>query len=176
MEPFDEQWELRFDGCGLEISARRLWEHTELGQINPFPPITSASAAQPQAYVDIVDGSGPVDSLTGLTLADAMAGKHQGVSEALVHELLRHVEDAPARRWLTGVVEHLRMFSLQRARRNVPEPFLPADTASPLCVRGLHCALLGWLQLHGTEKASIAQWSGRLSNLTSKGLRDEEEG
>lgn len=169
-----EQWELRFDGCALVLSARRLWEHTELGQVNPFPPITLAGADQPQAYVDIVDGSDPVAALTGLTLADLLAGKHGGVSEALVRELLLHADRAPARRWLAGVGDQLRQFSQQRARRNVPEPFLPVDTASALWVRGLHCALPEWLKAHGTERASMAQWVGRLGNLASKGLRADE--
>ena len=64
MSALGEKWRLAFDECRLELSARRLWEHVELGQINPFPSITPASAAEPQCYVDIVDGSGPVQTLT----------------------------------------------------------------------------------------------------------------
>jgi len=174
MAPLDERWQLRFDGCSLEISACRLWEHTELGQINPFLNITPASAHQPQAYVDIVDGSEPVQTLTGLTLADLLAGNHGSLSPMLVRELLLHVEGTPARRWLNGVEEQLQRFSRKRALRNTPEPFLPPDTTSPLWVRGLHCALRGWLEAHGREEASVAQWSGRLENLASKGLRADE--
>ena len=48
MSTLSEKWRLRFDECRLELSARRLWEHVELGQINPFPSITPASAAEPQ--------------------------------------------------------------------------------------------------------------------------------
>lgn len=174
MSALGEKWRLAFDECRLELSARRLWEHVELGQINPFPFITPASAGEPQSYVDIVDGSGPVQTLTGLTLADLLAGNRADVPEVSVRELLVNVERAPARKWLTAVGELLRQFTRQRARRNVPEPFLPTDSAGPLHVTGLHSALLDWLKAHGEEKASAAQWSGRLANLTSKGLRDEE--
>jgi len=46
-----EQWRLRFEVCRLEISARRLLEHTALGRINPFPLISPASATQPEGQV-----------------------------------------------------------------------------------------------------------------------------
>ncbi len=65
-----------FKGCVLGISARRLWEHTQMGQINPFALITPASAMQPQAFVDIVEVSGSVPALTGFTWADLLAGNH----------------------------------------------------------------------------------------------------
>jgi len=169
-----EQWRLRFEGCRLEISAHRLWEHTELGQINPFPHISHASAIQPEAYVDVVDASKPVQTLTGLTLADLLAGNYGAMREAFAHELLRHVKSAPARRWLLRVGEQLRKIRGQRALRNSPEPFLPPDWDSPLSVRNLNSALFDWLKAYGAEKASVAQWSGRLENLASKGLRDEE--
>ena len=103
MSVLSEKWRLHYDGCPLELSARRLWEHVELGQINPFPFITPPSAGEPQSYVDIVDGSGPVQTLTGLTLADLLAGNCADVPEVSVRELLVNVERAPARRWLTGV-------------------------------------------------------------------------
>ena len=169
-----EQWRLHFEGCRLEISAHRLWEHTELGQINPFTPISPASAIQPEVYLDIVDASLSGQSLTGLTLADLFAGKYGGLSEALVHELLIRIKGVTARGWLVGVGEQLRKYSRQRALRNIPEPFLPMDSNSPLRVRHLHSSLFDWLKVHGKEKASVKQWSGRFENLTSKGLRDEE--
>ena len=77
----DEKWRLRFDGCPLALSAHRLWEHVELGQINPFPSITPTSADEPQCYVDIVDGSGPIETLTGHTLADLLGGNRANVPE-----------------------------------------------------------------------------------------------
>jgi hypothetical protein len=163
-----------FKGCALGISARRLWEHTQMGQINPFASITPASAMQPQAFVDIVDVSGAVPALTGCTWADLLAGKHGCIVHVRANQLLRNVEGDTARRWLVSVEQHLREFSEQRAVRNPPEPFLPKDGVSLLGVRGLHCALAAWLKVHGAEKASPEQWFNRISNLTAKGLREEE--
>ncbi len=163
-----------FKGCSLGISARRLWEHTQMGQINPFALISPASAMQPQAFVDIVDLSGAVPALTGCTWADLLAGKHGHISLERVNQLLSNVEGATARGWLADVGQHLREFSEQRAVRNRPVPFLPKDGVSLLGVRGLHCALAVWLKDHGSEKASEDQWAHRIYNLTTKGLRKEE--
>jgi len=160
-----------FKGCALGISARRLWEHTQMGQINPFALITPASAMQPQAFVDVVDATG---SLTGFTWADLLAGKHGHISNEQVNQLLRNVDNTTSRQWLGSVAQHLREFSEQRFVRNLPEPFLPKDAISLLGVRGLHCALATWLKAHGAEKASEDQWAHRINNLTTKGLREEE--
>ena len=165
---------LRFEGYALAISARRLWEHTQMGQINPFALITPASAMQPQAFVDIVDVSGSVLTLAGFTWADLRAGKHGRIPQEHVNQLLRNVEGATAREWLASVGQHLREFSEQRAVRNPPELFLPKDGVSLLGVQGLHCALATWLEAHGAEKASPEQWYSRIGNLTKKGLREEE--
>ena len=145
-----------------------------MGQINPFALITPASAMQPQAFVDVVDVSGSVQTLTGLTWADLLAGKHGRIAQEHVNQLLRNVEGATARQWLASVGQHLREVSEQRAVRNPPVPFLPRDGVSLLGVRGLHCALTTWFEDHGAEKASPEQWYSRISNLTKKGLREEE--
>ncbi len=145
-----------------------------MGQINPFALITPASAMQPQAFVDILDVSGTVPALTGCTWADLQAGKHGRIAQGDVNQLLRNVECTTARGWLSDVGQHLREVSEQRAVRNQPVPFLPKDGVSLLGVRGLHCALATWLEAHGSEKASPEQWYSRISNLTKKGLREEE--
>jgi len=163
-----------FKGCALGISARRLWEHTQMGQINPFASITPASAMQPQAFVDIVDVAGSVQTLTGFTWDDLRAGNHGRIAPEHVSQLLRNVEGATARGWLADVGQHLREVGEQRAVRNQPAPFLPEDGTSLLDVRGLHCALATWLEAHRAEKASPEQWYSRISNLTTKGLREEE--
>ena len=175
MTQFDNKhFGVRFEGGALGISACRLWEHTQMGQINPFALITPASAMQPQAFVDVVDVSGSVQTVTGLTWADLLAGKHGRIAQEHVNQLLRNVEGATARQWLASVGQHLRECSEQRAVRNLPEPFLPRGGVSLLGVRGLHCALATWLKAHGAEKASPEQWYSRIGNLTKKGLREEE--
>ncbi len=163
-----------FKGCALGISAQRLWEHTQMGQINPFALITPASALQPQNFVDVVNATGSEWTLTGFTWADLLAGNHGRITQEHANQLLRNVKGATVRQWLASVGQHLREFSERRAVRNLPEPFLPKDAVSLLGVRGLHCAFATWLKAHGSEKASPEQWLNRISNLTTQGLREEE--
>ena len=169
-----DQFGFRFEDCALGLSARRIWEHTRLRQLNPFAAITPTSAPRPSNYVDIVDVSGLFTTLTGLTLSDLLTGKSQELSQACVSNLLQHLNDAPVRQWLAKLEHLLWEFSGQRALRNVPTLFLPTNVADPLRVRGIHCALATWLHAHRHEKATVAQWFNRINNLTRKGLRADE--
>lgn len=168
------QLDLRIPGCALAISARRIWEHTEFGQVNPFAPVPAEGPVQPEAYVDIVNMSGAVQLLTGLTLEDALAGRQDGVVRVLVKQLLRHVGSPAVRDWLASVQQHLLEFTHRRASRNMPQPFLPEDSASPFGVRGLHSSLKNWLHEHRFEKASAQQWRQRIDTLAEKGVRADE--
>ena len=97
------QFGLGFEGCELAISARRLWEHTQFRQINPFSLITPTSALNPQAYVDVIDGIGREQRLTGFTLADILSGKECSLSKMAVNQLLEHVQGQTTRQWLASV-------------------------------------------------------------------------
>ncbi len=164
-----------FKGCALSISARRLWEHTQMGQINPFALITPASVMQPQAFVDIVDVSGTVPALTGCTWADLLAGKHGRIAQGDVTQLLRNVEGATARGWLTSVGQHLREVSEQRAVRNQPVPFLPpAQADNDFGVPFIYSTLKQRLKGMGKTKAKGDQWLGTIQNFQKNGLRTEE--
>ncbi len=164
-----------FKGCKLSISARRLWEHTQMGQINPFALITPTSAMQPQAFVDIVDVSGTVPALTGFTWADLLAGKHGRIAQADVTQLLRNVEGATARGWLADVAQHLRAVSEQRAVRNQPVPFLPpAQAGNDFGVPFIYSILKQRLRGMGNTKAKGDQWLGTIQNFQNNGLRTEE--
>ncbi len=164
-----------FKGCALGISARRLWEHTQMGQINPFALITPASAMQPQAFVDIVDLSGAVPALTGCTWADLLAGKHGHISLERVNQLLSNVEGATARGWLADVGQHLREVSEQRAVRNQPGPFLPpAQADNDFGVPFIYSTLKQRLMGMGKSKAKGDQWLGTIQNFQKSGLRTEE--
>ena len=113
-------------------------------------------------------------TLTGFTLSDLLTGKHSDLPQPLVKQLLAHIEKAPVRLWLASLKQHLLKFCDQRAVRNLPQPFLPADGSSPLGVQGLHSALVTWLKAHRTEKASAEQWLHRINNLSKKGFRADE--
>ena len=170
----DEQLAVRFNYSLLGLSVRRTWEHIYLRQITPFEPITPTSSLKPQNYVDIITVCGPVITITGLTLADLLTGKHQGLRLTHVNQLLRNVKKARVQRWLYKVQEILLQFSKQRSVRNIPAPFLPKDNTDPLGVQGLQCALLTWLNAHRSEKADAKHWIQRIRNLNKRGLSAEE--
>lgn len=174
MSMFDNQMGLRFAGCALGMSARRIREHTQLRQVNPFPLVTRDSALKPQNYVDIVDASGLVVTLTGFTLSDLLTGKHGDLPPPLVSQLLAQAKAEPARLWLARLKQHLLAFCDRHAMRNLPQAFLPAGVSGPFAVPGLKSALITWLDAHRTEKANPDQWLHRISNLSKKGLRAEE--
>ena len=169
-----EKLDLIFEDCALGISSRRIWEHTQLRQINPFASITPISARRPQDYVDIIDVSSSVITLTGVTLSDLLNDKRRGLSQAHVTQLLKHTEEETVHKWLATLMQHLRKFSQQRAVRNLPDSFLPEDSSSDLGVQGIHCALAKWLKIHCNEKATAKQWFNRIKNLTQKGLKSDE--
>jgi hypothetical protein len=69
--------ELRFPGSDFGLSARRLWEHTELGQINASGHAISDRPGfnDPHVFIDFVCYSGDAFSLAGLTTAEFLAHK-----------------------------------------------------------------------------------------------------
>src|SRR3990167_8664890 len=69
--------ELRFPGSDFGLSARRLWEHTELGQVNVFGHAISERRELNDArvFIDVVCFAGDAFSLAGLTLAEFLAHK-----------------------------------------------------------------------------------------------------
>jgi hypothetical protein len=169
-----QQLDLRFPRCTLALSARRLWEHTEYGQVNPFAPIPSTGPVNPRLYIDIVNMSGPVQILAGLTLHDGMNTRHAGVMQKLLGQLLQHIGTPPVRQWLADVEAHIVHARDRQTMRAMPEPFLQQDAASPFGVEGLHSALKNWLDDQGHDKASTVQWQQRLDALVKASLRADE--
>lgn len=174
MVDHEDQITLRFETLHYGLSWQRLWEHIHLGQINPFTPLSPRSADDPRGYIDVVDISDLTDTLTGITVAGLIAGTHGEIPREIARQLLAGLDSAGTRKWMAAVAEQMRQFALMRATRNKPESFLPFDQSSPLRLAGIHCALSDWLMAHRQDKASAAQWQGRVENLANKGLRDEE--
>ena len=69
--------ELRFSVGIHGLSARRLWEHTELGQRNVHNHVISARPELNDArrFIDVVWFAGDTFSLAGLTLDEFLANK-----------------------------------------------------------------------------------------------------
>jgi hypothetical protein len=156
------------------LSARRLWEHTQHRQINPFKPINYYSATTPEAYVDVVDITTRSPVYLGVTLEDFRRDCSQWVSDEFADVLLASASTTGVYQWLQEVGWHLQDTYERRAVRNAPTPFLKTGKNAPLAIPGLNCALADWLQQHGSEKASAHQWLNRIQNLTGKGLKHEE--
>lgn len=156
------------------LSARRLWEHTQHRQINPFKPINYYSATTPEAYVDVVDITTRSPVYLGVTLEDFRRDYSQWVSDEFADVLLASASTTGVYQWLQEVGWHLQDTYERRAVRNAPTPFLKPGKNAPLAIPGLNCALADWLQQHGSEKASAHQWLNRIHNLTGKGLKHEE--
>lgn len=166
--------EIDFHGAALGVSAARLWDHTQLHQINPLAPITKQAALCPEAYVDVSSRTGGVRQITGLRLQDLREKRFGNLHPNDVAQLLRNLECREYKQWIDSVQAHLQRASRHRASRNVPEPFLPAGGTSPLGVAGLHCALRSWLAAHRDEVAPAEQWRNRIEKLTQRGLRRDE--
>jgi len=173
MSSLGDQWLLQFEDCRLALSAHRLWDHTEFGQINPFFCPISATA-KPDDFVDVIQIYGEIHNLTGVSLAGFMDGRHQNIAAKEAKKLQSHITGLPFRLWLKTVAEHIEKFGKQQALRNAPEPFLPLGPDSPLGVPHLHSALFDWLKAHGKETMSTKQWYGRITNLSGRGLKEEE--
>ena len=69
--------EMQFGHTDHGLSARRLWEHTELGQVNVFSRAISGRQElnDAAAFIDIVRLEGDSFTLVGLTLAELRAGR-----------------------------------------------------------------------------------------------------
>lgn len=170
--------ELRFPGCGYGLSARRLWEHTELGQINVFNQAISERADLNVAavFIDLVVFDGDSFALFGLTLDDVLSEKSQaGGVTVTMSRFKEYAKSESAVRFVEDVGRHLSHCAIRQAVRNQHQPFLPsASTEDRFGVPGIFSTLQRRLMGMGNAKASGNQWLGTIENLRKKGLRAEE--
>lgn len=127
-----ETLELRFEESGYGLSARRLWEHTELAQINVFRQAISARRElnDAAAFIDVVWFDGDAFSLAGLTLADLRAGRiptNCVLRDDAVLLGLTEAEDGTV--FVRAVAAHLDLCSIRQAMRNQHHQFLPSAHA-----------------------------------------------
>ena len=180
---------MRLDAEGLELeflnrvyslSARRLWEHTELGQINVFRKAISTRSELNNAadFIDLVVCDGVSDNfrLTGLTLTELKTGQIP-VDDAFPGDVvlydLTQTDDGAA--FIRSVETHLALCANRRAFRNQQPPFLPSAKHDDVFgVPHIFSILQRRLQSMGKSKAGAEQWRKTIENFQKNGLRAEE--
>ncbi len=170
--------EFRLNGCQYGLSARRFWEHTELGQINVFRHSVNSPLARNDSglFIDVVRFDGDGFSLSGQTLTELRSAKKQaGIPAIDAVVLLKGLRSTRAIVFLVAVTEHLRLCWMRKATRNQLHEFLPPVQADdqfgvPLVFSVLQQRLRGM----GRAKADAGQWLATIENLQKKGLREEE--
>lgn len=170
--------EVRFSDSDLGLSARRLWEHTELGQVNVFGQAISERRElnNARAFIDVVSFAGDAFALLGLTLADYLAEKFPR-NFPLAHnvDVNAGLGSDSVNAFIDGVVAHLDRCSARQAVRNQHREFLPtADAKDSFGVPHIFSTLQRRLQSMGKSKASGEQWLRTIENFQKKGLRAEE--
>lgn len=170
--------ELRPLGLAFGLSARRLWEHTELGQISVFAcPISADPGRNDSAdFVDVVSYASGSAMLLGCTMASLKLGRtpvlHFG-DEYGDLDLLVSAEESET--FLRSVKAHLDQCSFRRATRVQHAAFLPAAAAEDeFGLPYIFSAMRRRLQALGPASANKAQWVGTIENLQKKGLRLDE--
>ena len=170
--------ELRFAETDYVLSARRLWEHTELGQINVFNQAISARREHNDAatFIDIVRLDGDTFSLAGLTLAELHAGKIPAIgTPQQIAVLLDCIQGRDGAAFISAVANHLDQCSIRQAVRNQHQQFLPTAMAEDVFgIPYLYSPLQHRLQSMGKSKAGARQWLKTIDNFQKKGLRAEE--
>ena len=170
--------ELRFAKSNYGLSARRLWEHTELGQINVFNQAISTRPElnHSEPFIDVIRFSGNHFSLAGYSLAELRAGSIQSNSVHRDDVVLRgHAKSEDGAAFMHSVSNHLDLCSIRQAMRIQQHQFLPsAHTDDVFGVPLIFSTLQRRLQSMGKSKAGTEQWRKTIKNFRLNGLRIEE--
>jgi len=176
--PSSKPLEIHFPRGQFGLSVRRLYEHVELRQRNPFAALLGkvTTASDAGALVDVIE----FDSLGYRRLALSMRDLADlRISEPLLGDAAFAARESAKR--LEARLMRAHAFDLvlnlnrRRAARSVPEPFLPAPAAEDLLgVPGLHSRVRGYLAENERTRREARQWLATLRNLSVRGLRVDE--
>ena len=170
--------EMRFAHSEYGLSARRLWEHTNLGQINVFGQSISSRRELNDAtrFIDVIWIAGVEIALTGFTLYELRSGEFpEGIRE-IDRNIPQTDTFGPFTATFLGEVSaHLDVCADRQATRNQHQQFLPsARPGDCFGISGLHSSLQHRLRSMGNARASPEQWQSTIENFRKKGLRAEE--
>lgn len=170
--------EVKLEGSAFGLSARRLWEHTELGQINVFDRSVNSrqGRSDPAAFIDVVWMYAYGLSLVGCTLAQWKAGARVTYQGAAYSPLVPNVDRSPAAlTFIAMVADHLAVCAMRLATRNQHAEFLPAAQAGDIFGQPLIFSTLNrQLASFPKAKAKGEQWIKTIENFQKKGLRTDE--
>lgn len=170
--------ELRFQGSNYGLSARRLWEHTELGQINVFRHAISERSELNDAaeFIDIVHFSGDTFWLVGMTLAELQTDDFPPNSSLSNNVGLKgDIKTFAAEAFIGSVSVHLGRCASRKALRNQHQQFLHVARADDCFgVPHLFSSLKRRLESMGKWKAGGDQWVRTIDGFRKNGLRAEE--
>ena len=173
-----ETLNVRLEGSCLGLSACRLWDHTEFGQINVFLHSIRQKPGRndPTCFIDVVGMYATDLCLLGCTLLDWKNGRDVAYRYAHGESPDRNLLDSPqVLAFIKSVALHLEAVAQRQATRVQHGEFLPPATAKDrFGVPHLYSALYGFLQDTGKAVADARQWEGRIRNFEKKGLRSGE--
>ncbi|MES1976715.1 MAG: hypothetical protein V4451_01680 [Pseudomonadota bacterium] len=170
--------EVRLEGGAYGLSARRLWEYTESGQINVFQQAISSEPGRndPAKFVDVAWMYATGLTVMGCTLYDWKNGRDVLHGEANGEPPDRSQLQSPeVIAFLKAVARHLDVVSKRRATRVQHGDFLPrAKATATFGLPLIFSTLQRLLQGIGKTAADGKQWEGTVRNLEKKGLRSDE--
>ena len=170
--------EVQLEDSTYGLSARRLWEHTELGQVNVFEHAVNSREGQndPGAFIDVVRIYANRPSLIGCTVSQWRAGAHGTDHGAAFSPLMPDVDQSVAvKAFVQAVSNHLSVCAMRLATRNQHVEFLPKPQAGDLFGQPfIHSVLVRRLLSLGKARAGGRQWVKTVENYQKKGLRADE--
>lgn len=169
---------LPLHGSQFALSARRIWEHTGLGQVNVFNQAIHHHLLLPDAFafIDVVEMQDGSFSLLGFTawqyINDAVPNHFQHIATRVKSDWR---QSTGIKKFGQDVLGHLLQFAKRQAIRNPYQPFLPTAKHNDLFgVPHLYSALQRRLVELGKAKLGYGQWRNTIQNFTQKGIRQEE--
>lgn len=169
---------LPLHGSQFSLSARRIWEHTGLGQVNVFNQAIHHHLLLPDAFafIDVVELQDGSFSLLGFTawqyINDAVPNHFQHIATRVKSDWR---QSTGIKKFGQDVLGHLLQFAKRQAIRNPYQPFLPTVKHNDVFgVPHLHSTLQRRLVGLGKAKLGYGQWRNTIQNFTQKGIRQEE--
>lgn len=154
---------------------RRLWEHTQFGQLDPFGLTASTHRDwSPDDVLDILEGDDDTARHTGLTLAALRAGQHGDLSAKDAESLLSALPSdrmVAFRHWVRG---RLHIALSRTAVRRDDAPFVAIDRNAPFGVAHLHSRLVQRLLAKRAQNLAAFQWALTIRSFTRSGITDDE--